>query len=264
MTDDTLRRFYGALVEALRERGPADLERPFTVAEIYQDLVPYRTHRDALGVEMNGDYEHALLRLLAGEGGYLRIESELAQREIRQELDEVDPNTALYRDFAAVDVRLEPDAIPEFDDDLPGGAKDAETADALAPEGTRFSPSFASGTSASEAGAGSGADAAEAASEPGPADAEAQAEAGIGAPAPDVEISDGADLPEPGRSVATSPSPWMPEDGICRWCTSELPERENLRYCPFCGVDQTLSPCGACGEAIEPGWKYCIVCGASA
>jgi len=147
MTDTPLQRFHTALVEALRERSPADLARPFTVAEIYQDLVPYRTHRDRLGVEMNGDYEHLLLRLLAGEEGYLHLESEAALREIREELDALDPNTGLYREFAAVDVRLAPERIPEAagpeeaSDELGGGASGAEPS-----EETPGDPSGASPT----------------------------------------------------------------------------------------------------------------------
>ena len=39
MSETILLRFHGALVEALRRRDPEHLSRPFTVAEIYQDLV---------------------------------------------------------------------------------------------------------------------------------------------------------------------------------------------------------------------------------
>ena len=71
MSDDVLERFHRALIEEIQTRRPEYLTSPFTVAEIYQNLVPYRTHRDRIGIEMNGDYEDALIRLLAGEGGYL-------------------------------------------------------------------------------------------------------------------------------------------------------------------------------------------------
>ena len=116
MTDTILTRFHEALVGALRERDPDQLSRPFTVAEVYQDLVPYGAYRDILGVEMNGDYEHALLRLLAGEGDFVELESEHALREIQEELESVNPNTGLYREFAAVDVRLNPSKIPPADE----------------------------------------------------------------------------------------------------------------------------------------------------
>jgi len=106
--NDVLARFHGALVEEILARRPEYLHAPFTVAEIYQNLVPYGTHRDQIGVEMNADYEDALLRLLAGDGSYLVLESEAALRALREELESSSPNTGLYREFAAVDVRLNP------------------------------------------------------------------------------------------------------------------------------------------------------------
>jgi hypothetical protein len=115
-TLDPVARFHRALVEEIVRTRPSYLSEPFTVAEIYQNLVPYRTHRDRIGVEMNGDYEDALLRLLAGEGEFLVLESEHAVREIREELDSANPNTGLYRAYAAADVRLNPLRMPR---DLP-------------------------------------------------------------------------------------------------------------------------------------------------
>jgi hypothetical protein len=110
-TNDILTRFHRTLVEEIRKRRPEYLHEPFTVAEIYQNLVPYGTHRDRLGIEMNGDYEDALLRILAGEGGYLILESEPALRVLREELESSNPNTGVYREYAAVDVRLDPERI---------------------------------------------------------------------------------------------------------------------------------------------------------
>lgn len=109
---EVLERFHGALVEEILARRPEYLHAPFTVAEIYQNLIPYRTHRDRLGIEINGDYEDALIRLLAGDGGFLIIESPPALRALREELASSNPNTGLYREFAAVDVRLNPALVP--------------------------------------------------------------------------------------------------------------------------------------------------------
>ena len=111
-TPDSLERFHQALVEEILRTRPLYLSEPFTVAEIYQNLVPYRTHRDRIGVEMNGDYEDVLLRLLAGEGEYLLLESDHARREIKDELGSPNPNTGLYREYAAADVRLNPIRMP--------------------------------------------------------------------------------------------------------------------------------------------------------
>ena len=111
VSQDVLASFHRVLVEEIRSKRPDYLKGPFTVAEIYQDLVPYPTHRDRIGVEMNGDYEDALMRLLAGEGGYLVLESEHALKQLRTELQSRNPNTGVYREFAAVDVRLNPELL---------------------------------------------------------------------------------------------------------------------------------------------------------
>ena len=110
---EVLARFHRTLVREIHTKSPEQINSPFSVAEIYQNLVPYRTHRDEIGVEMNADYEYALLRLLAGEGEYLSIESTTARQEIQEELDSPNPNTGLYRDFAAADVRLNSDMLDD-------------------------------------------------------------------------------------------------------------------------------------------------------
>jgi hypothetical protein len=106
-------RFFQVLCEEIEGSARSAENHQFTVAEIYQSLIPYRTHRDRLGVEMNGDYEDALLRLLAGEGEFLLLESEAARSRIRQELAQSNPNTGIYREFAAVGVRLNPGRVED-------------------------------------------------------------------------------------------------------------------------------------------------------
>jgi Double zinc ribbon len=201
---DVLERFHRALVEEIRNRHPDYLHAPFTVAEIYQNLVPYGTHRDRLGVEMNGDYEDALLRMLAGEGGYLLLESEHALRDLREELRSTNPNTGLYREFAALDVRLNPERV--------------------------LSPPFA----------------------PPEADEDA------------VSMADLA--PDPAPAASTSVQDTASSRGevppSCRWCRADLPDKPNLNFCPFCGTDVHVVPCPACGEELEPEWRFCIACGA--
>lgn len=106
-------RFHRVLVDEIQKQRPTYLGDSFTVAEIYQILVPYRSHRDALGVEMNGDYEDALLRLLAGAGDLVVLESEDARAKILRELQSKNPNTGLFREFAGAGVHLNPEGLPE-------------------------------------------------------------------------------------------------------------------------------------------------------
>ena len=109
---DVLERFLEALVQQITATRPEYLTAPFTVAEIYQELVPYHSHRDLIGVEMNGDYEDALFRMLSGEGEYLVLDSEVARREMQAELATPNPNTGLFHEFAAAEVRLHPSRVP--------------------------------------------------------------------------------------------------------------------------------------------------------
>jgi len=221
-----LERFHRTLIEEIQTQRPEYLTGPFTVAEIYQNLVPYRSHRDRIGVEINGDYEDALLRLLAGEGGYLILESEPALRELRAELDAANPNTGLYREYAAVDVRLN-QAYLELSaagvsetDDLADelGVDDVGVADLAPSEGVE--------------------------------DVEDVLEA-LGVVPPGVDVHENG-----GQRASSSAGA-----GSCRWCRAELPRREGVNFCPFCGTDVKLVPCPGCGEELDPDWRFCVACG---
>ncbi len=339
-------RFFHVLVQEIRSRVPSYLKSSFTVAEIYQTLVPYRTHRDRIGAEMNGDYEDALLRLLAGEGDYLTMESDAARQRLEREAGLPHPNTGLYREYAAVGVRLNPAKIPETmssgrSDDAPerrgfeqGALVSDEELDALvgraldsADEELRLDALLGQalgtdtgssrkkdeappkGSSAPEVESRSRRDTAE-----GPATGSPerrkqappqQAEFPSAAASPEVQP---APVPAEKRRTDDSPSPdprpsepeaSSPSGGearesaavkpvaaekktqvvrhrvmeiprgvnlgvppeACPECDAELPDRDNLRFCPFCGTNVFLLPCRSCGEVLERGWNYCLACG---
>jgi Double zinc ribbon len=224
--DRVLESFHAVLVEEIRAQRPEYLTGPFTVAEIYQNLVPYGSHRDRIGVEMNGDYEDALLRLLAGEGGYLVLESDAALRNIREELESTNPNTGLYREYAAVDVRLGEGA---------SGGEPEEWADE--PE--------AGDVEEDDFGFGS--------AEPSE-DSHGSAEAADEAAVSVDDLAPMAD--EAGETGGEDDGP-----SACKWCRAELPTRDGLNFCPFCGTDTRFVPCAACGAELEPGWCFCVACG---
>lgn len=245
--EGVLERLHGALVEAIRERDPENLGRPFTVAEIYQDLVPYGTYRDVLGVEINGDYEHALLRLLAGEGDYLELESEHALREIREELESNNPNTGLYREFAAVDARLNLAHVSSVS--LVGDGQEGRSHQPPAPaEETEMDDDDATAMDDDATGE-------EQESEVRDDDIQVMPLGAFASSTPlDPEIVD-TEAPTAHRTGAPD---------VCRWCRETLPKRDNLNFCPFCGTDVRLIPCESCGEALEPYWRFCIACGVKA
>lgn len=253
--DDVLRRFHRVLVEEITARRPEYLDGPFTVAEIYQNLVPYGTHRDRIGVEMNGDYEDALLRLLAGEGGYLQLDSEHALRELREELETSNPNTGLYRDFAAVDVRL-------LRTDIEG--EEGETGDLWAGSAAYgdedplsihdLAPEEPQGASPQDEAA------VDAFSKPG-TDPDAPLPSSGAEAGPEAEVAPSTSGPVDGPAADPASSPSAATPDTCPWCRASLPSRPNLNFCPFCGTDVHLVPCPGCGEELEPEWRFCISCG---
>lgn len=107
---DLVDRLFRRLHEAAAREHPASPNPSFTIAEVYQRLVPYRGVRGELGILELAEYEHALLRLLSGERGYLRAETPEVEEELRRELASPSPILGIYRDYAAVRVELAPPA----------------------------------------------------------------------------------------------------------------------------------------------------------
>jgi len=278
---EVLGRFHQALVRQLRARDPGRVGAPFTVAEIYQDLVPYRTHRDEIGVEMNADYEYALLRLLAGEGDYLSLESRTAREEIKEELASPNPNTGLYRDFAAADVHLNPDLL---DPVLVAGPEEGEAdGDGEDPDPMQEDPAEAD-SHGEEMGAFIDVDAAGVElgaerEEPGGMEddsegveyerleveplgaslgpVEEDSETEVASEEVPVEVSAESEDQEGGGREEVD----LPPFENCPWCREKLPQQARVRFCPFCGSNVQLVPCPSCGEELRLNWRFCIACG---
>ncbi len=111
---DDLDRMFRRLVQNIRNGFPEYLTRPFEVAEIYQSIIPYRHNRRELAIETNQDYELALCQLLAGARNYVEGE-EIMQETIRRELGGTNPNTSIYREFAATRVTLSTTALRRYE-----------------------------------------------------------------------------------------------------------------------------------------------------
>ena len=102
---DLVERLYRRLLDALSEN-VAVSPSALTIADLYQHLIPYRSVRVDLGVLELAQYEHALLRLLSGEGALLRVLDDDARRELAAELKASNPILGVYRDYAGVGVEL--------------------------------------------------------------------------------------------------------------------------------------------------------------
>lgn len=239
--DAVVTRLHEALVDAIRQQRPAQTNQPITVAEIYQELVPYRTVRSHLGVEMNADYEYALLRLLAGEGGYARLEPAEAREALRLEIGSPNPNVSLYRKFAGCDVWLDIEAVSALPPSSRPGSGDGEP--------TPGTP----GQSQSES---------------------AHPFATVRAPSirspfvySQIEDANGGGPEGVAEDEQEAPRTWSEDESeqavTCGFCHEPLPRERLVNFCPFCGADQRSPPCASCGEVLESGWRFCPSCGAT-
>jgi Double zinc ribbon len=101
---DALDRLYRRVSLTLAR----DPGRALTIGDLYQEVVPYRLIRGELGFSELAEYEHALLRLLAGEREYLEMDRAEVAEEFRRELQAPNPILGIYRDYADVGVQPNP------------------------------------------------------------------------------------------------------------------------------------------------------------
>jgi NADH pyrophosphatase NudC (nudix superfamily) len=229
---DDLDRMFRSLLQVMSNSYPQYLSQPFEVAEIYQNLIPYRHHRRELRIETNEDYQAALCRLLSGERGYLVADDALAEA-MRSELASSNPNTAIFRDFAASRVALGPNAQKRWQE---LGGDGAELRAAGESRGTPVPPppppvSWNDGSDRSRAAA----------------HATAQA-----------PRTTTATRTAPSSSAASATNG---NGESCRYCSAALPEGRSAKFCPHCGQNLTIQRCPACGTELEIDWKFCITCG---
>jgi len=101
---DELDRLFGLLVTALARETRVAI--PFPAADIYERLVPYRSNRSHLNVATHQDYEMAVLRLLAGERGYVQLEPETVRDAMQREIATINPDPAYFRSFPEAQVMV--------------------------------------------------------------------------------------------------------------------------------------------------------------
>jgi hypothetical protein len=323
--DGLVDRLLAALADALRRTRKDPFGAPVTVAEIYQDLVPYRSVRTALGFQMNADYEHTVLRLLAGENELAKLEPDEAREELRSELDTPNPNVGLFRKFAACDVWIlrteltlgdatestdkpervapppthepaplheapplrepapmhEPPAVHAPDPVTQPAAESASPVDTSEDDlpvlelETELVGEEAGGEGPVD---GDNLEWAESVPEGEWSDAEGEllleeevqdppdtpdtsvrpAAAGAHEPMPQPEAAVMFDSSQSQGTIATAHAA-----GSCSFCQGSLPGGRVVRFCPSCGADQSMQPCGSCREPLDPSWKFCIGCGQS-
>ena len=250
---DDLDRILQRLVQRIRAEYPEYMNRPFEVSELYQNIVPYRHHRRELGIETNQDYEIALLRLLAGERGYLLGDASM-QEAVKRELAGPNPNTALFREFAAARVSLSPEAARRYEhlsskETVPDDVRTVSAAPAPRaappPPPPRAAPSAPGTAQASVAAM---------APPPPPPRAPTPPPAEYYAAPPTSDRASGST----GRGAAMASAVAA---GGCRYCGGSLPQGRRVTFCPHCGQNLAVQRCPACSTELELGWKFCTTCG---
>jgi len=205
--------------------------RPIAVKEILDTLAPYRQVRAHAIVDTNDDYLLLVMRLLAGEGGY--VDAEAAVRTAcATELSSPNPDLFVVRSHGHATVRLT-------------GSRSSASTPAAAP-----APAPAPAP----------------VPVPAPAPAPEPAPAPAPAPAPIPEPPPIADIPEvivdtPEQTPAPSDTDAGPS---CVACAHPLPADRDIRFCPWCGVDQTIKRCPGCASELETTWRFCVTCGRQA
>lgn len=228
---DELDRLFQCVVRTARDTRPEYLSRPFEVGELLE-LVPYRAVRADVGVETNDDFAHVVMRLLAGERGYLFVD-DLMQDDLKAELKSPNPDLLSYRSYVNARVTLSQEHTRRLLESAGAGV--------AAPLRPKVS-------------------AVEAPTAPEPARAPARA-----------AVPPAARAASPARPNVT-PRPLGPDDHAaarasrpgCKYCGQALPEGREVRYCPACGQNLLLRRCAACSAEIEPAWKFCVACGRAA
>jgi Double zinc ribbon len=104
-------RLFRQLVANLGATQPARLRQPLLLADIRRTIVPYRANRRALQMESSEDYEVALMRLCAGEGGFARTGPDEVHDEFKREIGSPNPDLTLVEQRESAVVHLDPDAV---------------------------------------------------------------------------------------------------------------------------------------------------------
>jgi hypothetical protein len=101
----TPNRVFEVLVRTLRGKRPELLRTQFTVAELYQQILPFRHYRRELELETVAEYEMALMQLLSGAGGLLDVDEKLRD-QLGRELSLPNADPSRVRDFADATVSV--------------------------------------------------------------------------------------------------------------------------------------------------------------
>ncbi len=64
-----------------------------------------------------------------------------------------------------------------------------------------------------------------------------------------------------GDPTATVPDARTSQPSACQFCGTALPTGRTVHFCPHCGLNVRTRRCPGCSSEIQPGWKFCVICG---
>jgi hypothetical protein len=236
MTD--LERLFRRLVDNLIAIDPARLHRPLTVGDLLGSVIPYRTNRRSLSIDSAEDYDTLVLRLCAGEGGYVQMASNDIAQLFQDQLTSPNPDLGVLREQENAELVLGTEPLAHALGPGPDEAYAPPDDDPL--EEARPAPRA-------------------------PRTAEAPLESlrrvpFSAEPAPAVAPP----MPPPPRMTAepdTRPRLVRDSGARCSFCGGRLPAGRTVNFCPHCGQNQTFTRCPECQSELELGWRHCITCG---
>ncbi len=220
MTD--LERFFRRIVSNLAATDARRLREPVPLADIPVSIVPYRTNRRALQVDTSEEYEMVLLRLCAGEGGYVRTDPEQVRQKFEAEARSANPDLEVLHRFEDVTILLRPDRVDR----------------ALRPSQRRSTPADPLFTPTASLN-----------------DTEEMVEEEM----VEEEMVEGEIIEEEIAEEEFAPGE-EPAGSQCVYCGGALPDRP-VNFCPHCGQSQVATVCPSCHADVEPGWRHCVNCG---
>jgi hypothetical protein len=235
LSEDPLERFFHRLVANLSALDPSALHRPIPVADIHERLVPYRTHRVALGFDSREDYEMMVLRLLAGDGGYALLFPEDVRDSMAREAASNNPDTGLFKQFPDATVLLEPEKIGNRESGI-GNRGKAEKKPKEDEPRPIMQPTLP------------------VADFPDSRPADPVEELPFSLEEEDAGEPVLPQSPSRPREVASISAP-------CSYCGANLPVGRTVLFCPHCGQNVGVVHCPTCGSELDVGWQFCIACG---
>lgn len=237
-----LERFAAALLAQWRAEGGSG-GGPIGIDALVDRVLPYRTARRLLGIDISEDYEALVLRLVGGEEGLATAFPDEAGEMARTTMSDKLPDLDVLRLIRSATLTLGDDAIGRLGDASFGGARaeadakwnrpDASAAGPTTPDTSPPAPSLPPAVVI-----------------PLPTFARDQTRVAM-PPVPDG----------PPPAYLTAPVEFVPPERSCWSCGDELPAERAVKFCPFCGADQRSPACGACGTPVERSWKHCPECG---